>query len=330
MRKILLIGGAGYIGTVLTKHFLSNGFKVKCFDALIYSQKTSLSEFYENNNFEFILGDIRNLEQVKNSLNDVSIVVVLAGLVGDFITKKYPEEASEINNKAIKDIIDSCNKRNINRLVFVSTCSNYGLLKNDEVADENHELNPLSSYAKDKVEIENYLMSLKNKVDFSPTILRFATAFGLSPRMRFDLTINHFTKAILEKQLLNIYDAHTWRPYCHVNDFARLIEKIIFAEKEKIHFQIFNSGSNINNYTKETIINEIVKIIPSKNFIFGKDGPDQRNYKVNFDKVKKILNFEVKYTIQHGIKEIYKAIELGFFTKTKEDFDKLGNFKISL
>ena len=330
MKKILLIGGAGYIGTVLTNHFLSKGFKVKCLDALIYSQKNSINEFFKNKNFEFVLGDIRNFEKIKNLLNDVSVVVILAGLVGDFITKKYPQEATEVNNKAIKNIIDSCNNKNINRLVFVSTCSNYGLLKNNEIADENHDLNPLSSYAKDKVKIENYLMSLRNKVDFSPTILRFATAFGLSPRMRFDLTINHFTKAILKKQLLNIYDAHTWRPYCHVNDFARLIEEIVLAEKEKIHFQVFNSGSNINNFTKQSIIDEIVKIIPSKKFVFGKDGSDQRNYKVNFDKVKKILNFETKYTIQHGIKEIREALESDFFTHTKVNFDKLGNFEISL
>ena len=148
--------------------------------------------------------------------------------------------------------------------------------------------------------------------------------------MRFDLTINHFTKAILKKQLLNIYDAHTWRPYCHVNDFARLIEEIVLAEKAKIHFQVFNSGSNINNFTKQSIIDEIVKIIPSKKFVFGKDGSDQRNYKVNFDKVKKILNFETKYTIQHGIKEIREALESDFFTHTKVNFDKLGNFEISL
>ena len=329
MKKIFIAGGAGYIGSVLIKHFLSIGFKIKCFDALIYSQKDCISKFSENKNFQFILGDIRNYEKVKNSLNDVSIVVILAGLVGDFITKKYPKEADEINNKAIKNIINSCKNRNIDRLVFVSTCSNYGLLKNNEIADENYNLNPLSSYAKDKVEIENYIMSLKGKVDFSPTILRFATAFGLSYRMRFDLTINHFIKAILEKKLLNIYDAYTWRPYCHVNDFARLIEKIILAEKEKIHFQVFNSGSNENNFTKKSVLDEIIKIIPSKNFVFGKNGTDQRNYKVNFDKVKKVLNFETEYTIQYGIKEIYKAIKSGFFETIKTNSDELGNFKIN-
>ena len=327
MKKILLVGGAGYIGSVLTEHFLSKGFIVDSFDALLYSQKDCLKKFINNKNFKFILGDIRNQDSIKKSLKGISAVVILAGLVGDFITRRYPKEAAEINSDAIKNIINLCNNNCIERLIFISTCSNYGFIKNDEIADENYNLKPLSSYAKHKVEIEKYIMSLKDKVDFSPTILRFATAFGLSSRMRFDLTINHFTKAMFEKKLLNIYDADTWRPYCHVNDFARIVEKIILADKKKIHFEIFNSGSSKNNFTKKSIIEEITKIIPNNNFVYGENGEDQRNYRVNFDKLKKILNFETKYTIQYGIKEIFEAMREGFFVNT--DDDKFGNFKIS-
>ena len=267
---------------------------------------------------------------VKNSLKDVSTIVILAGLVGDPITKKYPKEAEEINFRSIKNLIDSCKNQNIERVLFISTCSNYGLLKDNEMAGENHKLNPLSNYAKQKIKIENYLIALKDRVDFSATILRFATAFGLSPRMRFDLTINHFTKAILKKEFLSIYDAETWRPYCHVNDFSRLIEKILLTKKEKIYFQIFNAGDNKNNFTKKSIIDTIVKIIPSKNFTFEKSGIDKRNYKVNFNKVKNVLNFETKYTIQDGINEISEAMKLGLFDASKTKLDRLGNFKINL
>ena len=330
MKKILLVGGAGYIGSVLTEYLLSAGFEVKCFDALIYSQKNCINNFLERKNYEFILGDIRNEDEVKKSLRDISVVIILAGLVGDPITKKYPKQAEDINSKAIKNLINLCRNVNIDRLVFISTCSNYGLLKDNELADEDYKLNPLSSYAKHKVEIENYLMSLKNEVDFSATILRFATAFGVSPRMRFDLTINQFTKVILEKKLLSIYDAHTWRPYCHVYDFARLIEKILIIEKEKIYFQIFNGGDNKNNFTKKTIIDEIVKIIPSDNFVFEKNSTDRRNYKVNFDKAKKILNFETKYSIQHGIREISEMMKIGFFDTRDSDINKFGNYIINL
>tara|TARA_Y100000590_G_scaffold470269_1_gene663204 strand:- start:3968 stop:4960 length:993 start_codon:yes stop_codon:yes gene_type:complete len=330
MKKILLVGGAGYIGSVLTEHLLSAGFEVKCFDSLIYSQKNCINNFLERKNYEFILGDIRNEDEVKKSLRDISVVIILAGLVGDPITKKYPKQAEDINSKAIKNLINLCKKVNIDRLVFISTCSNYGLLKDNELADEDYKLNPLSSYAKHKVEIENYLMSLKNEVDFSATILRFATAFGVSPRMRFDLTINQFTKSVFEKKLLSIYDPHTWRPYCHVYDFARLIEKILLIEKEKIYFQIFNGGGNNNNFTKKTIIDEIIKIIPGGNFVFEKNSTDKRNYKVNFSKVKKILDFDTKYTIQHGIQEISEMMKSDFFKNQKTDANKLGNYILSL
>ena len=176
--------------------------------------------------------------------------------------------------------------------------------------------------------VEVYYKDLKNQIDYSPTILRFATAFGLSPRMRFDLTVNHFTKEIVNKKLLNIFDQNTWRPYCHVNDFARLIEITINASKEKTHFQIFNAGSDENNFTKKSIIDEIIKIIPSKNFHYEKNDRDKRNYKVNFNKVKKILNFKAKYNLQYGIKEISNAIKSDFFPDQKKNIEELGNFKI--
>ena len=157
----------------------------------------------------------------------VTDVILLAGLVGDPITKNYPKEAHQINNIGIKNCIDQLNGLGLNRFVFVSTCSNYGLIKNNQKANEKFPLNPLSLYAKSKVAIEEYILELRGKVDFKPTILRFATAFGISSRMRFDLTISEFTRKIALGHELLIYDANTWRPYCHVLDFARLID-IVF------------------------------------------------------------------------------------------------------
>ena len=201
-------------------------------------------------------------------------------------------------------------------------------MKKGVKAKENSPLNPLSSYAKHKIQNEKYLISLKNKVNFSATVLRFATAFGLSPRMRFDLTVNHFTKNIIEKSFLDIYDAHTWRPYCHVKDFARLIDKVLFLPKEKTYFKIFNAGSDENNFTKRSIIKKIIKLIPSKNFNFSKGDIDKRDYRVSFNKVKKELNFSAKYPLNYGIKEIKKALKnKKKFNKTK--FKKMGNFVIN-
>ena len=203
-KKILLAGGAGYIGTVLTEYFLAKNYKIKCLDALIYPKQKISNKFLKNKNYEFIHGDIRDLISIKKSLNEVDNIVVLAGLVGDPITKKYPKQSEDINYFGIKNFINNCSDKNIRKLIFVSTCSNYGIINNNQKADENFNLKPLSSYAKHKVEIEKYILSLKGKVSYSPTILRFATAFGLSPRMRFDLTVNHFTKELAEKKILNI------------------------------------------------------------------------------------------------------------------------------
>ena len=152
-----------------------------------------------------------------------------------------------------------------------------------------------------KVEIEEYLISLKDKVDYSPTILRFATAFGLSYRMRFDLTVNQFTKEILDNKLLHIYDENTWRPYCHVNDFAKLIELALNTDSKKISFEVFNAGGNRNNYRKKDIVDTISKFLPIHNVFFESKGSDRRNYKVNFKKVEKKLNFKLDYSLKLGI-----------------------------
>ena len=226
-----------------------------------------------------------------------------------------------------KFILDCIKIKNIERLIFISTCSNYGLSKKKKIIfTEKSKLKPLSIYATQKVQIEKFLMTFKKNKSFSPCILRFATAFGLSPRMRFDLTVNHFTKSILENKKLEIYDAETWRPYCHVKDFARLIYLTIICNKQKIAFEIFNAGNTKNNFRKIDIVNKVKKILPVQNISFKKNDIDKRNYKVDFKKVKKILNFRTKFSLEYGINEIYKALKNNQFRKNRY---QLGNFFIN-
>ena len=311
IKNIILIGGAGYIGTVLTEYLLVKKYKVTCIDLLLYSNRYAIKNFKKNKNYKFIFGDLRDRKIYKNILIKADAVVILAGLVGDPITKKNEKLSNSINFVGMKKFILDCRKsENMDRLIFISTCSNYGLSnKKNIIFKENSKLKPLSIYAKQKVAIENFLMSFKKDKKFSPCILRFATAFGLSPRMRFDLTVNHFTKSVIENKELDIYDPETWRPYCHVKDFARLIHKTIVCKKKQIAFEIFNAGSSKNNFRKIDIINKIKKILPTKNIIFKKDDVDKRNYKVNFDKIKKVLNFKIKYSLEYGVKEIYNSIK---------------------
>ena len=315
--RILIIGGAGYVD-VLIEYLLSLGFNIRIYDNFIYKNNISILPFLNKNNFEFIYGDISSGLNLDKALNNITDVILLAGLVGDPITKKYPKESKMINELGIQNVIKLINGRGINKLIFVSTCSNYGLIDSDQLANEEYELKPLSLYANAKVSAEQFIISLKSKVDYSPTILRFATAFGLSPRMRFDLTISEFTIEMATGKELLVYDADTWRPYCHVRDFARLIEKVLEAPNQLVANQVFNAGGEVNNYTKKMIVDEILNFLPDAKVKFQKQGNDPRNYRVSFNKVLKILNFEPTFTVEDGILELLDSINNRVFDHVEE------------
>lgn len=327
-RKALLIGGAGYIGPVIAEELMRVGYYVRCLDLLLYNNGLSVISLLKNPKFEFLRGDFLDNETLNDALEGVTDVVVLGGLVGDPITKKYPNESELINGFGIKNIIKSLPNRKLDRIIFISTCSNYGMIKNDETADEKFELNPLSLYAKSKVEAEECFLSQKDLVDYSATILRFATAFGIAPRMRFDLTVNEFAKDLYEKGKVVVYDSDTWRPYCHVNDFARLVRIVLQAPKEKVHFEVFNAGGDQNNCTKRMLVNKILEKLPAAKACYQEHGGDPRNYKVNFDKVKTILGFTPKYTLEYGIEELLWAFESGIFHNSHLTPNFHGNYEI--
>ena len=325
MKKILLIGGAGYIGTVVAKYLLDRKFDVKIYDNLIYNSNTSKEFLKKNKNIQFVKGDILQIVNKKDIFDGIDVVVLLAGLVGDPITKKYPDLSIKINTDGNKLVINESIKSGIKKFIYISTCSNYGLIPDNHEADENYKLNPISSYAKSKVEIESYLLNKdKETENFSSTVLRFATAFGISPRMRLDLTINEFIYEMVHKKELLVYDPDTWRPYCHVLDFARLIHKVIKDENKNTKGQIFNAGSNKNNFTKRQIVELISKYIRNCNVIFQEKGSDPRNYKVNFDKVNQYLNFVTKYDVEDNILDMINTIKNYKIT----DKTKYGNYLI--
>jgi len=297
MKNILLIGGAGYVGTVLTAHLLKMGHKVTVLDNFIYGNEFSVLSYVGDPSYRLIRGDLRDPSVLKEASTEVTDVILLAGLVGDPITKKYPSQSDQINDKGIKSCIDFFDNKEIGKLVFISTCSNYGLIKENEVADEKFELNPLSLYSKAKVSNERYLLGKKGKVGYQGVILRFATAFGLSPRMRFDLTISEFTRDICSGKDLLVFDENTWRPYCHVRDFAQLLETVVSSDNSNMNFEVFNAGGDKNNFTKKMIVDEILKRIPGGKVNFGIQGSDPRNYRVSFNKIKQVLGFEPAFSV---------------------------------
>ena len=325
MKKIVLFGGEGYIGRVISQYFRKLNFEIVSFDNLIYyKDKNKYISNFKNKNF--VCGDINDADLVKKTIKEADYAVALAGLVGEPITKKYPKESKIINTQGIRSLIDACLSSDLEKFIFISTCSNYGISNKKEKPNEESPLRPLSPYSKAKVDSEKYILSKKKETSVTCTILRFATAFGISPRMRFDLTVNEFVRILFLNETLDVYDADTWRPYCHVKDFAKFIKIILNSDSKKINFQIFNAGSDKNNFTKRMLIDEIKKIVPDGkiNFLKNKSN-DMRDYNVDFSKAKSILKFEASWNMENGIKEIMNELKNN---KHLLENKFLGNYKI--
>jgi len=327
-KSVLLIGGAGYIGPVVARDLLCQGYDVTCFDNLIYGNTTGVLALVDQKKYRFISGDLCDKKDLDRALVGITDVVILGGLVGDPITKKFPNESNLINEIGIQNCIKSLNGKELNQVILISTCSNYGIIPHNELANEETKLTPLSLYAKSKVNAENLLLNQNSGIDYTPTVLRFATAFGVAPRMRFDLTVNEFVSELYSKRELIVFDPDTWRPYCHVSDFARMISQVLISPKEKVYLNIFNVGSEENNYTKRQLINLIQQKLPKPNVRYLDNGTDPRNYMVSFTKSKEVLGFEAKTSIWKGIEEIVETLDQGLFADRHENANYYGNFHL--
>ena len=328
-RTVLIVGGAGYIGSVLSEHFLARGYRVRCFDYLMFNNGLTVLPFLSHPNYEFRRGDLASKDDFAGALDGVTDVILLAGLVGDPITKKYPVEAAKINDDGHATMLGLLDGRGLNKVVFVSTCSNYGLIEGGHLAAEEFELNPLSLYAQSKVRVEKQLLCQKGRVDYTPTILRFATAFGLSPRMRFDLTISEFTRHMFLGNDLLVFDAETWRPYCHLQDFAEIIRRVLEAPVDRVAFEVFNAGGEVNNCTKQMIVDAIAEQLPDAKVRYQEHGADPRNYRVNFTKIRERLLFEPRHTVAGGIAELIGALRQGLFASIDQPASFYGNWEVS-
>ena len=311
MKNILVTGGAGYIGSVLLRELLLKGYNVSCIDNLMFGGD-SLLDIFNNKNFNFYNCDINESSKLDEIFlkNKFDGVIHLAAIVGDPACKLYPDLANKTNWIASKLLLEKSRKFNVPRFIFASTCSNYGKMDDPNTyVDENSKLAPVSLYAELKVKFENYLLNtIEKDKKFSPTSLRFSTVYGLSPRMRFDLTINEFTKDLALGKEVEIFGEQFWRPYCHVKDFSNALITVLNSPYEKVAYNVFNVGDTNENYTKKMLVNEIKKILPNSKIKYVKKYDDPRDYRVNFDKIKKELGFKISMSISDGINEIKRAI----------------------
>ena len=327
-RRVLLIGGAGYIGIPVAERLIEAGYFVRTLDRLVYRNGSSLLGLIRQPTSEFIFGDMGNSASLDQALDGITDVVILAGLVGDPITRKFPRESEAINEQALTRCIDGLDRRGLDKVVFISTCSNYGVIADNEVAHESFALKPLSLYAKAKVAAESYLLSLRSHVDYHATVLRFATAFGLAPRMRFDLTVNEFTRELFLGRELVVYDADTWRPYCHVRDFARLIQRVLEAPADVVSFEVFNAGGDANNLTKRQIVTMVLEHFSRGRVIYRDNSADRRNYRVDFRKVRERLHFEPQFSVAYGIAEIVAALRSHLLDDVDARPSFYGNYEL--
>lgn len=313
MKKVLVTGAAGYIGSVLVKQLLEKNYEVRGLDNLSFGGESLLS-LYNHPNFEFMKGDVRHTHTVEKALDGITDVVHLAAIVGDPACAKQPELAKETNWEASKLLFDSCNRGDIKQFIFASTCSNYGKMKDDSFVTEESELRPVSLYAELKVKFEKYILETKIRESFLPTALRFATVYGLSPRMRFDLTVNEFVRETTFGKELEIFGEQFWRPYCHVEDLAGACVKVLESPIEKVRKNVFNVGDTNENYSKKMIAEEILKIIPDSKIKYVKKDEDPRDYRVNFTKIKNELGFSITKTVPNGLMEIHRILKDGLIS----------------
>jgi nucleoside-diphosphate-sugar epimerase len=317
MKRVLVTGCAGYIGSVLTRQLLHKGYEVRGLDALFFGGE-SLMDIINHPRFEFVRGDVRDAETVQKALQGIEAVAHLAAIVGDPACAKQPDLAREINGTASRRLLDmSQETTGVRSFVFASTCSNYGKMVGDGYVTEQSLLRPVSLYAELKVAFEEYLSQAQVRPGFAPTSLRFSTVYGISPRMRFDLTVNEFVRELTLGRRLQVFGEQFWRPYCHVDDLARAVVLVLESPADKVQRDVFNVGDTQENYTKKMILEEILRLCPeiSPELVsYVQRSEDPRDYRVDFSKIASVLGYRITKRVPDGIRELYSLLRSGILS----------------
>ena len=315
-RHILITGGAGYIGSLLTSELLRTGYQVTVLDKLLFGGE-SLVPFLHHPNFNFVKADVTGPRAIRDNIRNEwplpEAVVHLAAIVGFPACQAVGKQVSwRYNVEATKMVFGQAADLGIGRCVLASTYSNYGLSPDGKPVTEESPLNPQSLYAETKIAAEEYLLSQKD-APTAPLLFRFATLYGISPRTRFDLIVNQFVLEAFTKRELIIYQRGYSRSFVHVRDAVRGIMMGLEAEESKIRGQVFNLGTPEGNYTKDEIVALVRRRMPETNVEY-KDltfGGDMRDITVSFKKIRRELGFDTTLNVDDGIREVLHVLKSG-------------------
>ncbi len=318
--KLLVTGCAGYVGSVVVHELLSKGHAVTGYDNLMYGGEAMLG-FWSNPAFEFVKGDVRDASAVRAALAGCDGVVHLAAIVGDPACKRNPDLARSTNLDGSMVMIDEARAAGLRRFVFASTCSNYGKMTDpDTFVDESSALSPVSLYAETKVAIENVVTDPSKMGDLCGTSLRFSTVYGVSPRMRYDLTVNQFAREAWKDRKLVVFGEQFWRPYIHVRDMARGVAAVCDAADDKVRGEVFNVGATAENYTKKMIVDRLRGLVPGLTVEYVAQNDDPRDYRVSFAKIESRLGFKISRTVPEGLTEILSLVSQDVLPETGRSF----------
>ena len=323
-RHVLITGGAGYIGSLLASELLRANYRVTVVDSLLFGGE-SLVPFLHHPNFHFVKADVTEPRAIKDSLKDhwqnPDAIVHLAAIVGFPACQAVGKPVAwRYNVEATKMVFGQAADLGVERFVFASTYSNYGLSPNGRPVTEDSPLNPQSLYAETKIASEEFLLTQKN-ASCAPLIFRFATLYGISPRTRFDLIVNQFVLEAFTKRELIIYQRGYSRSFVHIRDVVRGVITGLEAERSKIGGQVFNLGTDDGNYSKDDIVQLILKRIP-ETIVEYKDltfGGDMRDITVSFAKIKNVLGFDTILNVDDGIRELLFALKTGIIRNPTDE-----------
>ena len=304
--RVLVVGGAGYIGSLLVQRLLERGYQVRVLDTLLYGEEP-LRAVQDHPAFELLVGDCRNIQDVVRAVQGVESIVHLAAIVGDPACDLDHQAALQINYAATRMLIEVAKGQGVRRFLFASSCSVYGAT--DLEMDEKSHVQPISLYGQTKVDSEQALLAARTDT-FHPTILRYATVFGLSYRPRFDLVVNLLTAKARQEGVITIYNGQQWRPFIHVRDLVEATVRVLEAPARLVSGEIFNVGDSRLNHTLAEVGATIREIFPGTR-IEQVENSDRRNYRVSFEKLRTRIGFRARYTLRDGILELKKAFDEG-------------------